>query len=78
MLTQKCREAYAASGLDGDMGIMMPCTDSVFFEDGGIYVPPRSESEEEILDRIARSKKAGRNLFKEEWVKWHPHPDVVC
>ena len=76
MLTQKCFEAYAASGLDGSLGVLMPNGDSVIFEDDTTYVPESNETEEQILDRIERSKKAGRNLFKEEWELWEPDPNL--
>lgn len=34
---------------------------------GKTYRQPSDETEEQFLDRIERSKKAGRNLFYEEW-----------
>ena len=77
MLTEKCFEAYEASGLDGYLMILMPDRDSVNFDDDSTYVPDSNETEEVILDRIERSKKAGRNLFKEEWELWEPEPGVI-
>lgn len=68
MFTMRAFEAYEQSGLDGGLGILSPSMTSVYFEeDGSLYVAPYGETEADILDRIERSKKAGRNLFKEEW-----------
>ena len=35
--------------------------------DGKLFVRPNGETDETIIDRIERSKQAGRNLFFEEW-----------
>lgn len=77
MVTRKCIEAYKASGLDGQLGIMIPDWDSVTFDDGTAYVAPNSETEHETLDRIERSKKAGRNLFREEWKPFVYEPNIL-
>ena len=64
-------EAYAASVLDGSMVVFEPTQLTVYFENTDeSYAWPEGETEAKFLDRIERSKKAGRNLFKEEWPLW--------
>lgn len=41
------------------------------------YIMPLDESDEVFLDRIERSKQAGRNLFFEEWEKADPLPPIA-
>ena len=76
MVTMKCVKAYEAAGLDGRMMILMPDMDCVSYGRAS-YVPTRDETEAQILDRIERSKKAGRNLFFEEWELWEPEPGCI-
>lgn len=60
--------AYEESGLDGELFILAPGrTRAVSLGEGLTYTAPRGERDEQILDRIERSLKAGRNLFAEEW-----------
>ena len=40
---------------------------------GKEYVMPYDETEESFIDRIERSKQAGRNLFFEEWEEAKPY-----
>lgn len=72
-------ETYSKSGLGGAMGILIPDAISVNFDDGEdeeVYIAPSDLTAESILDLIERSKKAGRNLFREEWELFHEDPDV--
>ncbi len=41
-------------------------------ETGKTYICPMLETDEVFLDRIERSKQAGRNLFFEEWPEAKP------
>ena len=41
-------------------------------ETGKHYICPLDETDEIFLDRIERSKQAGRNLFFEEWPEAKP------
>lgn len=71
-------EAYEAAGLDGSLGISVPDTLSVYFEeDDSEYVPSEDVTEADVLDLIERSRKAGRNLFKEEWELFKPEPGCI-
>ena len=71
-------EAYEASGLDGHFMYLEPGGEpSVHFPNGDAFVAPHDETMEAFLDRIERSKKAGRNLFFEEWEFWEPEPGVI-
>lgn len=41
------------------------------------YIMPENETLEAFLDRIERSKKAGKNLFYEEWEEFHYKEGVL-
>lgn len=70
-------DAYEASGLDGELAFLNSVTLAVCFPDETSYMAPHGETNADVLDRIERSKKAGRNLFIEEWEQWEPEPDCV-
>ncbi|MDO4281375.1 MAG: hypothetical protein Q4C56_07065 [Peptococcaceae bacterium] len=49
---------------------MAPSCDNVFIDNGKItLLNPLEETDEIFLDRLERSKAAGRNLFYEEWTR---------
>ena len=45
----------------------------IYATDGRMYMIPDSETDETFIDRIRRSKEAGRNLFYEEFEEFNPH-----
>lgn len=47
-------------------------------ENGDTHIQPKDETDEIFLDRLERSKAAGRNLFFEEWEKFEFEYDPDC
>ena len=70
-------KAYEEAGLEGQLCGMMPDMIAVCMPDDATYVPLNDDTPEGIMDLIARSQKAGRNLFLEEWELWEPEPGWV-
>lgn len=71
-------EAYAASGLSGDLAFLEPDgIPSVELPDGTVFAAEGDEPPAKILDRIQRSQKAGRNLFLEEWSRFEYEPGCL-
>lgn len=68
MISESSLRLYEESGLEGQCMFVLPsCKPMIGFPDGLTYEAPWTETDEEFLDRIDRSKKVGRNLFREEW-----------
>ena len=66
-LGMMCVDLYQQQYPDDDCGFMEP-DDYINIESGGRCVEqPEEETIESFIDRLERSKKAGRNLFLEEW-----------
>ncbi len=73
MISYECADIYESSGLEGEFCFLHPgFTPSICFPDYTEYYCLDDETDEEFLDRIERSKRVGRNLFKEEWTKDEP------
>ena len=67
-ITAKCVAAYWTQYPDGDgCGYEIPDGGFVVYSKDKKYDAPEAETEEVFLDRLKRSKAAGRNLFFEEW-----------
>lgn len=78
MTAEEYINAYRTSGLDGDVGFLMPDGKlSIELADGEVFTAPNDETEDSFLDRIKRSVKAGRNLFTEEWEEFIPESDMI-
>lgn len=75
MINKRIREEYLAAF--NECIIMDECGSGTIFvedEDGNAY-SLNGLSNEQIMDKIERSKKAGVNLFYNECPKWHPRYD---
>lgn len=78
MTAEEYINAYRTSGLDGNVGFLMPDGKlSIELADGEVFTAPNDETEDSFLDRIKRSVKAGRNLFTEEWKEFIPESDMI-
>ncbi|MDO4281760.1 MAG: hypothetical protein Q4C56_09030 [Peptococcaceae bacterium] len=60
--------AYRKQYPEDDCAWMAPSCEYVFIDNGDkALINPPGETDEIFLDRLERSKAAGRNLFYEEW-----------
>lgn len=68
MISESSLKAYMAAGFEGDCSLVPPVGMAMIsFPDGKTYMATTDETDEEFLDRLERSKKAGRDLIREEW-----------
>lgn len=70
----KYREQYPEDGC-----AYLEPSNFVFVDNGEkVLLNPRDETDEIFLDRLERSKRAGRNLFYEEWTdEFIPDPGAA-
>ena len=76
-LSDKCVELYRDQYPEDCCGFLVPgCCFKIENEDA-MYIQPENENDELFIDRLKRSKMAGRNLFYEEWETFEYDDDCV-
>lgn len=78
MISEKSIDQYSKQFPDDYCGHMEP-SDTVIIEDadGNCYEQPKNETDESFIDRLLRSKTAGKNLFYTEWEPYDEDFDDV-
>ncbi len=66
-LSEKCVELYIDQYPDDHCGFQVPGYYFKIEHEETMYIQPETETDESFVDRLERSRNAGRNLFYEEW-----------
>lgn len=76
----KCLKEYFKQ-YPKDRGGIDECADEIIIDSKKLkqsFIPPSDESPEKFMNRLERSRKAGRNLFYEEWNPFQYPDDADC
>lgn len=66
-LSKKCIDLYRAQYPGDHCGFEVPSGHFMIETGDTMYIQPENETKEAFMHRLERSRKAGRNLFYEEW-----------
>jgi len=77
MIPVECLEAYWEAYPDDECFYLEPSVDVIIGTADKSYEQPEGETKDIFMDRLKRSKEAGRNLFYEEWPEFKYIPGAV-